>query len=475
MPPVKQYVNLPAGVSNLGPSRALRVSPNQVPNVAPGDRVDWWIEPDPGNNDRKYQSTAERTAMLHGAQAGTTVGAQHYFDNTINFTHVGGDKYVVKASRDGQRASFVVTEQFETWRKLFYTVWYSGADTLGAYNNIDPRFVSEFARHFIELERKGVYPSLRQATSARVDYKSLSAVAAGSTAFDWPFLNGGPNALLNLQAGGAPAAGGTLSDKPLHMAFLLVPDCYFSGLVPGSFPATRNVTGSVTTYDRVWNDPTLNNRFMYTAQASWGMAGATDVTPYFTTAAGTTWGSNVVTWNLATLPGLTTHLATAPANTYRLTFSFITRSAINGYSWGNFCVVGCTGRSETAVLGTLVHEMGHGIGQTVRDELLYNVGTGVAVGTTDPNPTWYTGKGGQGYGGQGPHCHTNAGLTPDPSTSSGQRYDWWPALGGQLCTIYHAGHNNRNDGVYCPVCAPRIRRVHLEAAGQIRRSWNHFG
>jgi hypothetical protein len=37
---IKQYVNLPGTTGGLGPTRALRVTPNQVRNVAPGDQVD---------------------------------------------------------------------------------------------------------------------------------------------------------------------------------------------------------------------------------------------------------------------------------------------------------------------------------------------------------------------------------------------------------------------------------------------------
>ncbi|WP_437854603.1 hypothetical protein [Sorangium sp. So ce363] len=469
MPTIKQYVNLPAAATGVnGPVRQLRVTPNQVPNVAPGDRVDWWIEPDPGNENLAFQSLTERTRLAHGAAPGVTVGAGHHFDNTLTFTHIGGDKYTIKASRDGQRAQFLATDEFQTWRKLYYTVWYSGAQTLATYNNIDPRFVGEFARHFIELERRAVLPALATVDSARVDFQSLSQQAVSSPTFDWPFMNGGPNALLNLRVGGVPPGGGTLTDKPLHMAFLLVPNCYYTQLERRAFPTANNAVGSITTFRTVWRDPTNGNNFMWTAQASWPAAGATDVRAYFTFTPGS---PNRVNWNLTTLPGLTAHLAT-PGNTYNLTFSFIWKSSINGYSWGNFCVVGCTGpgRSETAVLGTFVHEMGHGIGQTVRQEPQYSA-TGVALATQLANPRWYTDQ----FGGQGPHCNTNAGLTPDPSTTSGQRYDWWPALGGRLCTIYHAGHNNRDDGVFCPVCAPRIRRVRLDTPAQTSRNWNHFG
>jgi hypothetical protein len=459
---IKQYVNLPAStIDTHGDRRSLVVTPSLMSNVAPGDRVEWWIERDPGNMGLEYQSLTQRTRLDNAMPTvGTTLGADHFFRNAITFTQVGGDKYVVKSSREGNRGAFRATDQYETWRKLYYTVWYSHDESLARFNNVKGRWHAAFAKCFIELESKGLNTTLGTVTEARVDYRSL-----GSGVNDWPFMNGGPNALMSLRAYGGPATAGTLTDKPLHMALLLVPQGYFTALERMTFDPTTTVVGSTPTYRRVFPDPMNGGNWLWTAQASWGTAGATDVKSYMTYTAGTPTNIN---WDLQGLPGLTTHLAT-PGNTFRLDFSFIYKSAIGGYSFGNFSVVLCTGWAEELTLQALSHETGHAAGQALQTEPLYDPGSGAALTTVDTNSRWYNDP----YGGQGPHCNLNALLTPDPSTTSGQRYVW--NGGGNMCVMYHQLHSNADPDVFCPFCEPRIKRRDLRSPTGAAGTWNDFG
>lgn len=473
MPLIKQYVNLPAvaGATDRGPTRSFVVRPNQVPNVAPGDRVDWWIEPNAGNVDLKYQSNAlpappgtlGRTQLAHGARVGTTDATGHWFDNTITFTQVGGDRYVVKASRDGNRAQFVTADEFQTWRKLFYTVWHSNPESLARYNNICARWHTAYRNAFIELERKGVYPTPALVTDARVDYRTL-----GSATNDWPVMNGGPNSMMSLAPYGSPPAI-TLSDKPLHMALLLVPQGYFTSLERLTFAGSRAVVGSTPVYKKVFRDPLLAGRWLWNAQASWTGAGATDVTTYMSF---TTGSPDNIRWNLTNLAGLTTFLALAPANNFRLDFTYIAKSGIGGYSLGNFSVVLCTGWAEDLTLQALTHEMGHGCGQVVQSELLYVPATGAATGTTEGNPNWYDET--LGYGGVGPHCRLNAVLGTDVSTSSGQSFRW-KGTPPKLCPMHYALDPNAEPAQFCPSCTPRLVRRDLRRPVGAAGTWNDFG
>lgn len=466
MAQVKQYVNLPGATGVVGPTISFRVYANQVPNVHPGDRVDWWIEANPANMDLKYQSTAERTQLAHGPLPGVTSGTNHYFDNTLTLTQIGGDKYVVKASRDGQRANFKPSDEYETWRKLYYSVWWSHPESLAMFNGVEARWQDAFKRGFLELERKATQATLTPAYEARLDYRSLGRQFTGAGAHDWPFMNGGPGALMNLRNGGGNPAGATLSDKPLHMALLVVPDLYWTQLERMTFDPTTTVAGSTPTYNRIFPDPQLGGQWLWTAQASWSGAGATDVRGYFTYTVG--WPTQI-NWDLRPLAGLTPYLAGAPGRNFRLDFAYIYRPPIGGFSWGNFSVAACTNMPENQVLQALTHEMGHAAGQAVQQEPLYNVGTGAALGTFETNRNWYNDP----YGGSGPHCHINAILTPDPTTSSRQIYIW--GGGAQMCPMFYMLNNNSDPDHFCAFCLPRIKRRDLRTPTGAAGTWNDFG
>src|SRR5689334_20017984 len=134
MPPTKQYVNLPASAPNpeRGDTRRLQITPNTVPNVNPGDRVEWWIEPNPGNTGIIYLSPANRPRLQFNETPITAASGK--FENTITFPPSGGDKFIIKAAKAGDRANFLQTGEFETWRKIFYTVHYMGADAQNLFN-----------------------------------------------------------------------------------------------------------------------------------------------------------------------------------------------------------------------------------------------------------------------------------------------------------------------------------------------------
>ena len=93
---IKQYVNLPSGITaHEGMWRDVRVPPNA--DVVAGDRTDWWIDPDPGNTDITYIPQTKRAKMT-AAEASIDVPSG-MFVNRANFPHVGGDKYIVKVAK----------------------------------------------------------------------------------------------------------------------------------------------------------------------------------------------------------------------------------------------------------------------------------------------------------------------------------------------------------------------------------------
>jgi len=179
---------------------------------------------------------------------------------------------------------------------------------------------------------------------------------------------------------------------------------------------------------------------------------------------------SMLSWDLSTVPGLTLHLAAAPANTFDLDAILVSESSVMGYSVANFCIVR-TIDGSTDVLQTFTHELGHGVGQTVEKESRWDApGTAIA---DEANAFWHDDR----YGGQGPHCQTRAVLRPAPATeglASGQWYRYGGA--GHLCTMFFSGERNvQPDGKFCENCVPRLKRFNLSDTSMTTRFWNYFG
>lgn len=449
---IKQFVNLPTGVtSHEGNRRALFAEPVSVPSVQPSDTVEWWIEPGGSNTDIVYITPASRARL----QFPTTLitAATGRFHNRIDLPHVGGDEYVVKCSKLNNRPNFFQTDTFQTWRKLFYTVFHMGADSLAQYNALEGQFQGAFSRSFIELQKAATIATMTVMDEARVEFTN-----------NFPFVDGSTSAIINLKRAGLATGTGSLSNKPFHMAYMVVPRAFFTRPRPRTMAATRAIIGSTSYFHLLYTEPGNPVAFIPVARASWG-ANSFDVRNSFSIVSNAG-GASSIQWNLNTVPGLTAWLA-APANTFNLTFTVTEKSSINGYSWGNICVVGMTGRPPIQVLGTMVHEMGHAVQQAVHFESRWNA-TGTPM-ASDVNPNWYDDV----FGGQGPHCSTNAVLTTTAALTSGKRFVW--GGGAKLCTMYHAGDVNRDDGVFCPSCEPRVRRANLNSTNMTNQQWNFFG
>lgn len=454
MPIIKQYVNLPTGVTNInGPTREMKLQPNTIPNVSAGDRVEWWVEPVGGNNvDEQYLSLAARAHMQH---AETVIAPSSFFENNLILPHVGGDQYVVKASKKNDRPNFVASDTFETWRKLYYTVHYMGNASLNFFNALEGDFKAAFLPGFLELENVAKIATLT--VQARVN-ASLDRSGGG---LSFPFMDGSANAVMDL----APDGAGTLSSKPYHVALLVVPNILKTNPVPNNASFTNPV--GTTNYNHLLYTEVGNPRaFITQGDIRWTGHPWTNVQANFAVTTNTSRNS-VITWDFSTVAGLTTHLAT-PGNTYDLRWTVVKESPVMGYSIFNFCIVR-TLDGMTDVLQTFTHEVGHGIGQAVNWEDRWNA-AGASI-APEANPKWYDDV----YGGRGPHCSTNATLRPAVGLTSGQEYRYGGA--GHLCTMYHAGESHvEPKGKFCAAhCEPRIKRRNLDTASLNAKFWNYFG
>jgi|GEM_PF-1554171 len=470
MPPIKQYVNLDSQPSDsaLGNTRRLQIAPSSVPNVAAGDRVEWWIEPVVGNTDILYINPALRARLLLHETALATTGK---FENTLHFPPAGGDKYVVKASKKGDRANAVQTGEFETWRKIYYTVFYMGAPTQNLFNSVKARFEQVFTDAFVEMENAAMVATLTQLTRMDVSYR----VVSGGLSMD--YMKGGANGIIDLKPDGTHplpnTSAGTVS-QPFHLALLIASDIYTVEKINRTELSTRALTGSTTFNFHLLQDPAKPRGFISRATVSWPGRLSLDVTDKFALVAPRM--PSAVSWDLTNVPGLTAHVGATPSNHFKLEFTVVKENGLNGYSYKNFCVVR-TAHGTTGMLSTVTHEVGHGLGQVVKAEKRWD-SPGNAL-SDEPNPNWHTNE----YGGQGPHCTTNASLanvTPrerqtDPSVATlttGQYYKW--SGGADLCTMYWRGDPHKVEP-FCPHCQTRLKRFNLNATSMSSRQWNHYG
>ncbi len=460
MPPTKQYVNLPASAPNpeRGNTRKLQVTPNTVPNVSASDRLEWWIEPNPGNTDQIYLSPANRPRLQFNETAITAASGK--FENTITFPPAGGDKFIVKVAKRGDRANFLQTDEFETWRKIYYTVYYMGAPAQNLFNSLKAKFEAAFLEGFVELQQVQIVATATQ--MARVD--ATSRAELGRPQFH--FLQDPPTGIVGLR----PAGSGVLADKPHHVALLVVPDIYRLAQKPFNQAAIRAVTGTQNFTFQLHQKPGEPLSFVYRALVSWPGRLALDVRDKLSVSGIPTPALSTLDWDLTTVPGLTLHLAAAPANTFDMNVELIAESTVMGYSAANFCIVR-TIDGSTDVLQTFTHEVGHGVGQTVEKESRWD-GPGNAL-SDEHNPNWHTDP----YGGRGPHCTTNAVLQAAPASAGLTTGQWYRYGGpGHLCTMFFSGERRvEPDGKFCAACVPRLKRYNLESASMINRLWNHFG
>ncbi len=155
MPPTKQYVNLPAkeGQKQLGNKPLLEAVPKGKKGFFEGKRkVLWSLEPlGNGNVDPKYIGSSNR-AKLKDPES-TEAGGK--FTNELRLPHVGKDQYKVKvkkkAKKEKDQAQLHELE-FETWRKIYYTVWVMNDECERIFNAVKDRFHAAFEPAGIELE-----------------------------------------------------------------------------------------------------------------------------------------------------------------------------------------------------------------------------------------------------------------------------------------------------------------------------------
>jgi hypothetical protein len=429
----KQYVNLlKDAAKHHGAQVTLEVKASNLGPKKVGE-TDWWVEPVGGaNTDPKYLGAGERTRLL----LNTVRNKNDAFRNTLHLPHVGGDKYKVRCAKKGTRAGALECEQFQTWRKIYYTVHWMNPDCLRIFNRVKGRFQDAFKKAFIELEQAATHKTLVD------ERRTLSS-----------------NALFHLYRRSPP-----LANKPFHLRIVVLNDIF--DVESGAYTETA-VNQAVTT---IQTDMPLSDApgkpWLQHARARIEQTGVA-----FNNIRSLV--KKVSETEIRVDVSRNVQLAQALKNGQTLRLEIETRERMHylGHSIGNFCCVrineaGTRAQVQRTILQTFTHEVGHGFQQVVRRERLHDA-TGNATGWEN-NPTWHT----DNFGGQGPHCSTNARLVVDRSTPSGQTYEH---AAGTLCTMFFRDDPQVDPaGHFCPNCLPRLKRANLGETQMRAQGWGQY-
>jgi hypothetical protein len=396
---IKQYVNLEPDPNNkdYGNTRTVKVAPDQLKNVQPTDRIEWWAETVGNDNvPNLYIDPALRPQFDPPFSPLTGPIGNQYFETTFKLPQVGGNEYQIKACKqvDNRDPKKTVTlkDTIQTWRKLYYTLYHMGITGLANFKVIKDKFEEAFKECFVEFNNVAQIKTLRIVKTFDAD------------PYNGVFLDGSSNAIIDLKPCGSK---GTLSNKPFHLALLIVPDFYFT---LHSEEINKNIRDIKVSSVQVPNEDIFFNpadplSFIRSATISWP-GYSYNVRDKFTYL-----GNNQVDWDFTSVPGLTTYLAT-PGNNFNIKYILVRKMDTEGYNMfkTNFCIIRTkdSGRyGSNLTLQTFTHETGHALQQVVDLEKTWDEKNGNQL-SPKINPHWHN----DDYGGIGSHCSTNAILWP---------------------------------------------------------------
>lgn len=157
MPPTKQYVNLPAkeGEKSFGNKPTLEAIPKKKGMLEFGKRkVMWEVAPGDKNVDKKYLARDNRAKLKEEE----STEADGKFANVLTLPFVGKETYKVKCKKKAKKPSdqtALKELEFETWRKIYYTIWVMNDDCEAIFTKVKDRFHAAFEPAGVELEQVG--------------------------------------------------------------------------------------------------------------------------------------------------------------------------------------------------------------------------------------------------------------------------------------------------------------------------------
>ncbi len=512
----KQYVNLPAkeGVTDRGNKPTLEAKPTSKRGFFSFKRkVDWTIEPGAKNVEVKYLAAAARCKVKDP----TTTEADEKFTTELTLPHTGKDTYKIKCKKHAKKESDqtqLLELEFETWRKIYYSVWLMNQKCKTMFDNIKDKFHAAFEKAGIELELVGRFDckqdeetTVKPAHYTKLDLPSIypddkkdikdrpfhlkiafvnDLVKEDEQALDRALTRSKTDKTANawvedLDASTRPASKGTKSASELDgVKDPAEGDAYelSENGTPKDGPASKKgdllvrKSGKWVVHRGRWVAHCKTSELDRDGDA-WkkelkAKVGSSGAERTLDKARWEKVSKEEVKIKLHEDAELNAALDRGNKVTLRLKLNVLVNAGCCGYSIGNFVV--CRSKDpEVSVLQTFTHEIGHGLQQARKECALYKVDTGASDGT-ETNPVWYT----DDHGGRGPHCWTNAKEVDSTKTTSGKTYAH-DSTKGSLCTLYHADHPKVDpDGAFCPTCLENLRRTDLSAEAMKAKYWELY-
>jgi len=384
-------------------------------------RLYWFLEPGPKNSPLKYVQAGDRGGF---GEAGVMKFSMNTDENGVcehdefRMSACGLDKFKVSVGSKKDGSDKKTNEEYEVWRQVFYSVRY-----------MDPKFLFTFGPVSSEYHKHGVWPEQVAAGggSARVSYDEIIQKYEEGYASIQP-----------------------VTQDRLEARILLVDRIWLSYKREFIVKTTKRAF-RVTSFPQTSNPDT-------TVQSSWilwprgqfatGKVGGVGIGNYDFTPNITRLGDRELRVSIPDGTPTATALDEAAGRgklVYR--FSVWFAKVLNGFanSGSGKIVVAYRTRDNAARevsprQGTMIHEMGHGLGMVPSTIQEYNEFNGNPIKSgLKKNPTQYQNGGG--------HCSTAAGGS-DPNYVDG------------TCVMFHYGHDGRSLE-FCGSCAPLLKRKNM--------------
>lgn len=383
-------------------------------------RLYWFLEPGPNNSALKYVPAKDRGGF---GSSGAMQFAMNTDDNGVcehdkfQMSACGLDKFKVSVGSKKDGSDKKTNEEYEVWRQVYFSA-----------RHMDAKFLFTFAPLHDEYHKHGIWPEQVAAGggSAKVKYQEVITEYDEAEALVQPVTKPKLEARVVLVDRIWIKFYREFTVKSKLRAFRIDAAKWASDvksswiLWPSDKPGTGTVGGvGIASYDFTPHmKRTGDTRIEVDVPDGTPMATALDeakergVLNY-----------KFKVWFVKVLNGY------ANSDTGRIVIAYRTR--------------GSAPRAVSPRQGTVIHEMGHGLGMVPAKIQEYNEYNGNPIKSgLKKNPTQYMNGGG--------HCSTAAGGS-DPNFTDG------------TCVMFHYGHDGRSLE-FCGSCAPILKRLNMNRA-----------